>query len=358
MTTDWHQFKIGYFGFSDNLSHPADRRRLGSWAREHQVMLNTDRPLESDLVVLSNAANFNYWIKRSKQPVILDLVDGYLGENPSFVKDMSRNMLRSVGRSSSFGWLTYTRHLKYACRNSQAVVVASVEQKRVVERFNPNVWVIEDNHNEIDLEIETQINTILEPTKHIFWEGLGYTLKHFKSISAELDSFLCNEGWGMYILTVEEFRRWGGKYGKVDTKKLIKAMFPLSYKKISVIPWSINNLVNYSKLSDFAIIPINPNDKFASFKPENKLLSMWHLGLPTLCSATPSYMRLQNELASFEFCIESNNWGKALLKFANRSELSNLDKVAIRSYIDSKHTNVHLTLKWDHLLKSVIEGKI
>ncbi len=357
MIADLSKLNIGYVGYSDNLEHPADRRRLASWAQDRQVTLNTSRPLESDLLVMTNAANFKYWVKRANQPIILDLVDGYLGENPWLAKDVARNILRSLSGASTLGWLTYTRHLKFACQNSNAVVVASIEQKRLVEHLNPNVWVIQDNHVEIDLEREIQHDSVFKSKKHLFWEGLGYTLKHFKVIAGELDSFLFKEGWGLYLLTVEEFPRWGAKYGKVKTKKLIESMFPLAHKQITVIPWTINNLVAYSKVSDFAIIPINPNDKFALLKPENKLLSMWHLGLPTLCSVTPAYKRLENELASFKFCVELKDWHKALLDFASKDKEWNMSKVAINKFIQSKHSNSHVTDQWELVIRDVISNQ-
>ena len=44
-----------------------------------------------------------------------------------------------------------------------------------------------------------------------------------------------------------------------------------------------------------SIIPIDSVDKFATLKSENKLLSMWSLGLPVLFSCIPSYSRVATE---------------------------------------------------------------
>jgi len=74
--------RVGYVPYSQDLQHPADRRRLAVWAAGRKTELNIADPSNSDILVLSSAANFGYWLKRVKQPVILDLVDGYLGENP------------------------------------------------------------------------------------------------------------------------------------------------------------------------------------------------------------------------------------------------------------------------------------
>ena len=349
--------KIGYVGYSPDLKHPADRRRMCSWATQKVNTLLIKNPLESDLLVITNAANFGFWLARAKQPVILDLVDGYLGEDPGFIRDFFRNLLRSFGGTSDLKWLTYTRHLKFACKMSSAIVVASTEQKKVVEKYNSNVWVIEDDHHEIELEKIEQERVAQNPKNMIFWEGLGYTLKHFETISKELDRFLFESDWGMYLVTVEEYKRWGGKFGRVRTFNQIKKMFPLSHQKISIIPWSLHNLVKYAKMSKFAIIPIDVLDKFAMLKSENKLLSMWHLGLPTLCSSTPAYMRLENGLKAFNFCVDSSDWHKSLVKFSSMTSSSSGENSIVKIYVDLRHTHDHIVNKWDTLLERVMSDQ-
>jgi hypothetical protein len=65
------KIEVGYIPYSTDLRHPGDRRRLAAWAQSQGTELKVENPLESDVLVLSNAANFNYWLKRAKQPVIL-----------------------------------------------------------------------------------------------------------------------------------------------------------------------------------------------------------------------------------------------------------------------------------------------
>ena len=353
--------RIGYVGHSKNLEHPADRRRLAGWADSTGIILETENPLESDLLIITNAANFSYWIKRAQQPVILDLVDGYIGESPHFFKDLIRNILRSRNGSSSLSWITYTRHIKYACRESAAIVVASPEQKKLLMEFNQNVWVITDDHHEIDLEVRKQIH--LEPkidntcsNHHLFWEGLGFTLKHFKSIARELDQFLYNNNWGMYLVTVHKFKRWGATFGNIHTEKLIRKFFPLSFRKIMIVPWSLENLVTYAKASNLAIIPINLNDRFATMKSENKLLSMWHLGLPTFCSEIPSYLRLEKEIGHKKFCINLEKWNESLIRFDQEINIKSNHHFLFKNYIDSAHSHEVLIKNWTQLIVSTLSS--
>lgn len=207
--------RIGYVPYSKSLLHPGDRRRLGMWAESKGIELELINPLNSDLLVLSNAANFGYWIKRATQPVVLDLVDGYLGESPSFFYDFLRNLLRTMRGTSSFHWIIYTRHLKAACQSSSLVIVASEEQALFVKQYNQNVRVILDNHSELIMsKCLSESSPILQESffvnPFILWEGFGYTLKHFEFMADELDEFLSSSNWRMCLVTVRKFHRWGG----------------------------------------------------------------------------------------------------------------------------------------------------
>ena len=328
---------------------------MATWATDKKIHLNITNPLDSDVLVLSNAANFGYWLKRAKQPVILDLVDGYLGENPSFLRDFLRNIVRTIRGTSNLYWITYTRHLRNASKLAQAVIVASPEQERLLKPFNKNVHVILDDHSEIETAKLLAFNqklSMVNPTDtpHIFWEGFGFTLKHFRFISKELDSFLNETGLGMYLVTVKDFPRWGGYIGKVQTAKLIKKFFPLAWESIKIIPWSLENLAIYAEKSQFGIIPIDPADSFARLKSENKLLSMWHLGLPVIFSDTPSYVRVATAANVQSSIVKSDSWRDSLKWIASASSERALMKHAGTAYIHSVHTRETLVAKWDAVL--------
>jgi hypothetical protein len=346
--------KIGYVPYSANLSHPGDRRRIGTWSEVTKNDLVLDNPTDSDLLVLSADANFDYWINRAKQPVILDLVDGYLGEGPSFLRDLGRNLIRSFKGKSNYSAITFTRALRDACRNADAVIVASPEQAREVLLFNSQVYVILDDHSELDAARQARKihNAEIAYPKYIFWEGFGYTIKHFEFLASNLDEFMHRSGYRLFILTNLNFARWGGYLGKVNAEKLIKKWFPKSKNQIEIIPWSIENVIRCASLSDFAIIPVDTNDKFANLKPENKLLSMWHLGLPTLFSNTYAYRRVANEVVIPELCIDAHGWHATLedLNFDSIGDsVSKTDK-----YIDEKHTKEILVEKWQCVFESVL----
>jgi len=354
--------RVGYVPYSKDLRHPADRRRLAAWANDSGTELVLNNPLDSEILFLSNAANFGYWIEKATQPVVLDLVDAYIGENPSFIKDCLRNITRSIRRTSDLKWMTYTNHLKKACESSAAVVVASPEQREYILPLNKNVYVILDNHSELDDQIRkltetsktAEVESVQPERPFIFWEGFGYTLKHFRFISKALDDFLSSNGWGLTLVTVPEFPRWGGYIGKIDTQKLMNKLLPKSANLIKIVPWSIENLVSQSRKARFSIIPLDADDKFASLKSENKLLSNWHLGLVTIFSDTPAYSRTATDAGALFGSTRPTEWAVKLDSFITESDESTKMKKNTSKFILEEHSSTILKSKWDLCISEVL----
>jgi hypothetical protein len=346
---------VGYVAYSKDLEHPADRRRLAAWANASGIELKTQDPIDSDVLVLSNSANFAYWLRKSKQPVILDLVDGYIGEQPRLIKDIARNVVRTFRGTSSLRWITYTKHLRWACEHSHSIIVASPEQREELLKYNSNISVILDDHSELDKSelIETSELKKFDSSQienRIFWEGFGYTLKHFEKIAAELDSFLVERDYRMSLVTVEEFPRWGGYLGKVQTRSIIQGLFPRSWERIDIVPWSLDNLRRQAQISKFAVIPIDQNDKFAALKSENKLLSMWKLGLPTLFSSIPSYKRVASATRQEDFCLNLDDWADGLYQISDSVKSHRAIAVEVSSYLSESHSHQVLINKWSYAL--------
>ena len=348
------KLSIGYVPYSKDLSHPGDRRRIGILRESLVHELEINSPLDGELLVLSSAANLNSWIRKTNKPVVLDIVDGYLGENPGFVKDALRNLVRSINGSSNFSAITYSRALKKACSNASAVIVASPEQAEYVRPLNKNVFVVLDDHSELDRARILREKTSMKVTqdKYIFWEGFGYTLRHFKILNSELDNFMHQNKYKMVILTNTSFARWGGYIGKIESSKLVKKWFPLSYANIEIVPWTIENVIQKASKSDFAIIPVDTRDKFANLKPENKLLSMWHLGLPTLFSDTMAYKRIANAVGISSMCIAQEGWENAFRNLDFSQVRESTPKVI--HYIEGTHTKDVLVEKWQQIIEAVL----
>jgi glycosyltransferase involved in cell wall biosynthesis len=343
--------KIGYVPYSADLTHPADRRRIQIWSAELKRPLETKDYSEVDILVLSSAANYGKFIKNSNSFIILDLVDGYIGENPSPIKDFLRNILRTWGGSSSLRWLTYTRHLTYACKNADRIIVASPEQRLEVLKYCDDVHVILDDHSELDVRLHRDFGR--EQKNSLFWEGLPYTFKHFSIASSQIDQFLSNVGGTLEILSKNEFRRWGGVAGRQTLTQNVAKLFPNSKNSVNIHEWEIERLIELAKECDIGIIPINVNDKFASLKPENKLLSMWTLGLPTLVSRTPAYERVLLR-AGLGFCLVSDDeWYEKIEFLRNHDQLRKEILEKANGYLCENHSREILLEKWSCALSVI-----
>jgi len=350
--------EIGYVGYSKDLKHPADRRRIAIWNSIPGNCINTESPLEGEILLLSNAANLGYWLKKSNKPVVLDLVDAYLAGTPNLIYDFLRNLVRTFGGTSNFKWLTYTRHLKYACINSDAIIVASDEQRDLLAKYNSKIFVIQDDHSEIDVSLKANRSLRHKRAENnwIYWDGFGFTLKHFEHISKQLDSFLSKTNWQLKLVTNIEFPRWGNRFGKVKSEDLAFKWFPTSRTKVQIIPWSIENVRQYSSQASFSIIPIDTDDSFANYKSENKLLSMLHLDLPVLFSNTPAYSRVAKIASLSGLVSKPTDWLDLLEEFSTDIHRRTQDKVNGRIYIDNNHTLEMLIQKWTTMLDEIVES--
>jgi hypothetical protein len=120
-----------------------------------------------------------------------------------------------------------------------------------------------------------------------------------------------------------------------------------------LIPWSVENLVSAARLSNAAIIPIILSNGLQYFKPENRLLIMWRLGLPTITSATPAYARVSNISGSDIVCGSDTEWREKLNLLHNQDYAEDLVRRG-QDYLKENHTKELLLQKWDTAIQSVL----
>ena len=175
-------------------------------------------------------------------------------------------------------------------------------------------------------------------------------------MASEIDRFLKDSGWGMYLVTDLEFSKWGGYIGEVKTRSLINQWFPLSALNIEIVPWSLKNVTEFAHRSTIGIIPIDLEDKFAMLKPENKLLSMWKLGLPCLFSPIYSYKRVAAASEQETAIVSRLQWLTALQRVVTSpTELAQM-KVAGQNYLALNHSHEVLVAKWDRLITESLKS--
>ena len=342
-----------YDSYSADLTQIADRRRIGLWIhkKDFEVFDSENNPINIQVI---QPFTDPFLIQRlnTETKVVLDMVDGYLVDTPSVLLDYARYFLRSSKIQALMHPMRFSNSLRKICALVDMVVVASDEQAALVKPFNRNVRVIRDSHDELGQPLpikEFSTNRNL----NIFWEGLGFTLIHFKDVANDLGEFLISTNSTLHLVTNESFPRFAGKFGKIDAKREIKEMFGQASSRIVVHAWSEKTVSEIAAKCEFGIIPISQQNRFAQLKPENKLLIYWRLGLQTLFSDTPSYVRLAHEVGVPEYSVKSGEWAEKLKEIAEAGGCLSENMLKAQEYLLRFHSENLILGQWKEALNSL-----
>jgi hypothetical protein len=347
------KLRIGYVPNSKALNAPGDRRRIVFWAKErgHEIVTNLEEKI--DVLVLSGRSDLGFFVKsKNEAPIIFDLVDGYLARE-SFAKDWFRGSSKVATRQLSGTPGPFTHFVQNMCVSASAVICSSPEQSRLITKYSQNVHVILDSHDEIPLLEFTGTKRHLENTSSLIWEGLPVTLGGIKTISPALIHENSTYGTGIKFVTNQEYFRLLGQFFPSSTATLLRKLLGPMSRDTELIPWSVENLVSAARVSNAAIIPIILSNGLQYFKPENRLLIMWRLGLPTITSATPAYTRVSNISGSDIICGSDTEWREKLNLLHNQDYAEDLVRRG-QDYLKENHTKELLLQKWDTAIQSVL----
>jgi hypothetical protein len=345
------QLRILYYPRSSNLEHPADRRRLAFWASHQGHRIILDPNMKHDLVVATERSNLGKLHSHYQTPVIFDLVDGYIISD-SIVNDFARGYSKIITGSLSGTPKKYTTFIKQMCANSSAVICSSMEQKNLISRFSTNVHVILDSHAEIPLQ--NYIKRSVPNDKSLFWEGLPATLPALKKVRKVLESNSSVEVEHLNLVTDGHYFQFLGRYLRRSTDTLIKNTLQGSFYKANFKEWTIENLSALSMQSIAAVLPVITESKFQNLKPENRLLIMWRLGLPTVTSRLPSYLRVMNEIELDLTCETQVDWERNISKLFIDADFAEHVVNKGQQYLAERHSTEFLLQKWDSVVESVL----
>jgi hypothetical protein len=347
------KLRIGYIPNSKNLDAPGDRRRIVFWAkaRGHEIVTNLDDKF--DILVLSERSDLGFFVNRKiKVPIIFDLVDGYLARE-SLAKDWFRGTSKVVTRQVSGLPKPFTQFVQELCTTASAVICSSPEQSELIAKYSKNIHVILDSHDEIPwLEFQSKEDE-LKTKRHLLWEGLPVTLGGIRAIGPTLIHENRKYGTGIKFVTDARYYRLLGQYFPASTAKLLLNLLrPMSHDT-DLISWNVENLISSAKVSHAAIIPVVLSNKLQYLKPENRLLIMWKLALPTITSATPAYTRVSKISGSDIVSKNNAEWGEKLNLLRNQDFAEDLVRRG-QDYLKANHTKEILLLKWDNAVQSVL----
>jgi len=333
-----------------DLKAPGDRRRFCFYAAHRDLGFDiVGAPEGHPLVVLSPRADIIRWsrVPNEDAKIVYDLVDSYLALPRLTASSIGRGTAKFLSRETSRPALNYRRAIERMCERADAVVCSTEEQRRDILEFNPNVHVILDSHTAIATTRKQSYRA--GAVFNLVWEGLPYTLGGFKEIDDVLRELGRERDLALHLITDLRFRQYAGRFRSRETAKLVRRIFDRCY----LYEWNEQMLARIATGCDLGIIPLDLSDPFARGKPENKLLLLWRMGIPTVVSATPAYQRVLEAAGLPMACEDAADWHATLAAYVENEVLRAEAGRRGAEFAELHAGDERLLERWDTVLESV-----
>jgi glycosyltransferase involved in cell wall biosynthesis len=299
---------------------------------------------------LTYGCNISDWIKyKISNPttkIVFELIDSYLLENNklSILRGLTKYF---TGKESSI-WLDYKMALRNIISVADAVVCSTKTQMESMLHLNDNIHLSLDYFsndiicNKSFLESSNKLKLV--------WEGQSHTVGNllilndvFEKLSDEIE---------LYIITDPIIKNPFRIYNK-KTKNKLKNLKCKYY----LIDWNKDNFSQLIVKSDLAIIPIHSKNPMMWNKPENKLLLLWEVGIPTLTSDTPAYKQVMKAAGLEMYCKSSDEWVQKIKKY-KLSSIEHRKSITEKanSYLAKYHNQEEILKKWDDIFNSLLKN--
>jgi hypothetical protein len=346
---NWNNLRVAYAPYHKDLVVPGDRRRFVFYANERGIKFELADPSKLyDIVYLTYGCNVSDWIQYKKNnpntKLVFELIDSYLLENYNkltFFRGLARYFL---GKESKI-WLNYNLALRRIISIADAVVCSTKAQMMNMLYLNSNIHISLDYFSN---DIFSRKNSLQSSDKlKLVWEGQAHTVGNLLLLNDVFEK-LADE-FELYIITdpVTEYSY------KIFNKKTSKKLSKLKCK-YHIIDWNKKSFSEIIASSDLAIIPINFNNPMMWNKPENKLLLLWEIGIPTLTSATPAYKQVMNLAELDLYCSSTDDWIQKIKDYKSSSIDSR--KVTVEKanfYLQKFHNKKNILKNWDGIFNSL-----
>jgi hypothetical protein len=347
------KLRIAYSPQSLDLKHPVDRRRLIYWAnkRGHEVV--TDLETKADVLVLSGRADLAAWTrKQNRPPVILDLVDGYLGKEEHW-RDWARGAGKVLTGQISGVPQPYRKIVSEACSLAQAVICETIEQESTILPFCKNVHSILDFHEEFPM-LEFNYGGVSRNFPSLMWEGLPFTAKGLLQLRDSIKEIARVHPLAIEMVTDPTYPLVLGKYLYRGTEGILKDIPKILGENFTLTKWSLEAVVATAKKSHLSVLPLDPNGALNPLKAENRLLMMWRVGLPVLTSPSLAYSRVMAATDLDGICSTPSEWYKKILQMIESPELRANSVERGQQYIRDTHAEALVLEAWDNVFESVL----
>jgi len=346
---NWTGIRIAYAPYHKDLVVPGDRRRFIFYANERQIKFDIADPLKIyDIVYLTYGCNLSIWLAYKKinpdVKFVFELIDSYLLENIGALTILRGVTRYFLGRESVW-WFNYKVALRKIISICDAVVCSTHAQKVDMLQFNKNIHISLDyfsndiTHHKVSFKSENKLKLV--------WEGQAYTVKNLLMLNDVFEKL--KDEIELYIITDPIIKYPFNIFNK-KTNNVLKTLKCNYY----LMDWDKSSFSEIISNADLAIIPIDPDIAMMWNKPENKLLLLWEIGVPTLTSDTPAYKRVM-DIAGLDFyCASSNEWLQKIKKYKeSSSEYRNNISEKANDYLHRFHSKDEILRKWDLIFDSL-----
>jgi glycosyltransferase involved in cell wall biosynthesis len=263
------------------------------------------------------------------------------------VKQIGRGVVKRIAGQTSRLALDYRKAIEAMCRRADAVVCATQEQRTKLLALCPNVHVILDYPCELRLEPKLDYRAAQPFT--LVWEGLPYNLGAFADIAAVIRDLAHTRGARLRLVTDLEYYAYARRFGKRRSEDMLRRLFD----DYELYPWDAQRLPSLVRECDLAVIPIDLGDRLARGKSENKLLHFWRMGMPTVTSATPAYVRAMTAAGLDLACDSPASWQRKLTVLADDENQRREAGQAGLAFVTATQSAEQVLAQWDELWASV-----
>jgi len=348
---DFSAIRIGYVPFSPTLQAPGDRRRFVYYAQQNDIAFEIARPEKNyDIILLTQRADLSVWSKypRGKTKIVYDLVDSYLSIPKSNLKSVFRGTAKYLFRENKFLRFNYWNAIRDMCLRADAVVCSTLEQKDEISKYSENVNIILDYFTD-------DIRCIKHDYRHgcpinIVWEGLPENVEAISQIKNVLRDLSKQHAIKLHIISDIEYWKYLNKVGKRYTLNTARKI----YNNVSVHNWNEDTFSKIATGCDIAIIPLDLNNPLMRGKPENKLVLFWKMGIPTIVTGTPAYVRAMKNCGLDTWCNGYDEWYKKLDRYIKNVDKRRQEGIKVRQFAEKNYSDNRYHNQWEQVLKSIL----
>ena len=281
---------VVYAPYAADLSNAADRRRFPWFLRRQGVDFDVSvKPRPCDLAYITDGGDLSGWCdlkdaRGDAMTLALDFVDMYFHYPPSPGRAAKGAMRFLQGRESRFA-LRHTDAMARACRTADVIFCASEDQRDTLLAYNDNVHITLDWFETTDAPPKSDFRAA-RPFR-LGWEGQPWTLNGVNAVAPALNALA--DHVELHLMTNTRMK------GRVPgTTRSVLSQIPDVRCAVSVREWELATVQHYITACDAMILPLDRTNFSQWAKPANRLISLWHLDMPVIASATRAFSDLQH----------------------------------------------------------------